>query len=142
MMDAAIEKIWFEEGRIWMRTAQGREYSQPLEAFPTLKDATEQERQDYYLWDSNQSIRWEKIDEDIHISNFLEPLTANYDNEVNRLLSRFPWLDLREFAAILGMHKSKLDRFRYGIWTPSRETFEKIRAAIVRLGREMSAAVL
>lgn len=138
----AIDKIWFLDGRIYMSTISGKTFSQPLEAFPTLKDASEYQRNDYYLWDNNQSIRWEEIDEDIHISNFYETERVNYDNEVNHLLSRFPWLDLKEFAKYLGMHKSKLDRFRYGIWTPSEETVKKIKEAIIALGKEMSAAVL
>lgn len=138
----AIEKVWFQEGRIYISTVSGKTFSQPLEAFPTLMDASETQRNDYYLWDGNRSIRWEEIDEDIHISNFYEPETPNYDNDVNRLLSRFPWLDLREFAKYIGIHKSKLDRFRYGIWTPSDEMFAKIKNAIKAIGKEMSAAVL
>ncbi len=118
------------------------EYSQPLEAFPILKDATEKQREDFYLWDDNRSIRWDEIGEDIHISNFYKPESVNYDNEVNSLLSPFTWLDLREFAGMLGMSKSKLDRFRYGIWTPSAETLKNIKSTLRSIAKNMSAAVL
>lgn len=138
----SITKVWFSDGRIWIRTGGGVEYSQPLEAFPILKDATEKQREDFYLWDDNRSIRWDEIDEDIHISNFYKPESVNYDNEVNSLLSPFPWLDLREFAGMLGMSKSKLDRFRYGIWTPSAETLKNIKSTLRSIAKIMSAAVL
>ena len=138
----SIARLWFESGRIWIETASGAVHSQPLEAFPTLKDATEAQREDYYLWQHNQSIRWENIDEDIHITNFYEEETADYDNEVNRLLSKFPWLDLGVFADSVGMHKSKLDRYRYGIWKPSADTFAKIKEGLVAISREISAAVI
>ena len=35
-----IEKVWFDENRIYLKTDQGEEQSRPLEAFPILKDAT------------------------------------------------------------------------------------------------------
>lgn len=139
-MEDSIEKLWFEEGRICILTRQGARLSQPLEAFPELFCATPSQRENYYLWDEGRSVRWEEIDEDVHISNFLRPETVNYDNEVNRLLSRFPCLDMKAFAGYLGMHWTKLARFRYGVWTPSAEVVEKIRKGIVAIGKEMSAA--
>ena len=138
----AITKVWFSNGRIWVRTDDDNEHSQPLEAFPRLMDATEKQREDYYLWDDDRSIRWDEIDEDIHISNFDKPEEVNYDNEVNNLLSLFPWLDLKEFAKMLGMSKSKLDRFRYGIWTPSPETVKNIKSALRSIAKSMSAAII
>ena len=74
------------------------------------------------------------------IYNFYEKAIVNYDNEVNTLLSKMPWLNLTEFANMLGMHKSKLDRFRYGIWTPSTETLRNIRQKIAEAGSAMCAA--
>ena len=141
-MEDSIKKLWFAYNRIFILTSDGEQYSQPLEAFPALFNATPVQRKNYYLWDDNKSIRWEDIDEDIHISNFFEPETVNYDNEVNHLLSRFPYLDMKAFAEYLGMHWTKLARFRYGVWTPSTKTIEKIKNGIIAIGKEMSAAVL
>ena len=36
-----IKEVWFADGRIFVRTDQGRVHSRPLEAFPRLKRATE-----------------------------------------------------------------------------------------------------
>lgn len=141
-MDEKINKVWFEDGCIKIQTNKDEMLSQPLEAFPALFSATADQRGNYYLWDDNRSIRWEELDEDIHISHFHEPETVNYDNEVNKLLSRFPWLDMKGFAEFIGMHWTKLARFRYGVWTPSPETIAKIKKGIITIGKEMSAAVL
>jgi len=141
-MDEQIQLLWFDNGRIYIQTDDGQTLSQPLEVFPALFLATQPQREKYYLWDNNRSIRWAELDEDIHISHFHERETVNYDNEVNRILSRFPWLDMKAFAEFIGMHWTKLARFRYGVWTPSAEALRKIKEGIAAIGREMSAAVL
>lgn len=141
-MNDSIKKLWFEDNRICILTDKGEEYSQRLEVFPSLFCATQSQREKYYIWDNGRSIRWEDLDEDIHISNFFKQETVNYDNEVNHLLSRFPYLDMKNFAEYLGMHWTKLARFRYGVWTPTTETIEKIKKGIIAIGKEMSAAVL
>ena len=58
------------------------------------------------------------------------------------MLSRFPYLDMKAFAEYLGMHWTKLARFRCGVWKPNAETMDKIRKGIVDIGKEMAAAVL
>lgn len=141
-MEEQIKILWFEEGHIKIQTTSGEVLSQPLEVFPALFSATPTQREKYYLWDNNRSIRWEELDEDIHISHFHEVETVNYDNEVNRLLSRFPWLDMKAFAQYIGMHWTKLARFRYGVWTPSPETIARIKNGIVAIGKEMSVAAI
>lgn len=134
-----IQDLWFADNQIWISTADGVRYSQPLEAFPALFLATPEEREAFYLWNDNTSVRWEKLDEDIHVSNFFEHETVNYNNEVNNLLSQFPWLDCKGFAEYIGMHWTKLARFRYGVWIPKPETIEQIKNGIRAIGREMMA---
>lgn len=141
-MNDKIKKLWFEDDRICILTDKGERYSQRLEVFPALFCATQSQREKYYIWDDGRSIRWEDLDEDIHISSFFKQESVNYDNEVNRLLSRFPYLDMKAFAEHLGMHWTKLARFRYGVWTPTHEAMKKIRNGILAIGKEMSAAVL
>jgi len=139
-MEEQIQLLWFENGRIYIRTNKGEILSQPLEVFPALLYATQPQKEKYSLWDNKRSIRWEELDEDIHISHFHEKETVNYDNEVNKLLSRFPYLDLKAFAKYLGMHWTKLARYKFGVWTPSQSTIAKIKEGIVAIGKEMSLA--
>ena len=115
------------------------EFSLPLEVFPALMEATDEQRAKYRINHWRDAIHWPEIDEDIHISSFFEEETVNYDNEVNRLLSKMPWIDVKTLAEYLGMHWTKLARFRYGVWTPSKETLDKIKNGIVALGKEMIA---
>jgi len=137
-----IKKVWFADNRIWIELENGKQYSQPLEAFPALFLATPEERENFYVWADDTSIRWEKLDEDIHVTNFFENETVNYDNEVNKLFTRFPWLDLKGVAEYLGMHWTKLARFRYGVWTPSPTVLASIKEGIKSMAKEMSVAVL
>ena len=141
-MNERIATLWFDNNRIFIKTEENRIYSQPLELFPALMDATQSQREQYYVWDNGKSVRWEDIDEDIHISNFFESETVNYDNAVNHLLSRFPWLDMKAFAQYIGMHWTKLAKFRYGVWTPNDENMSKIKNGIKAIAKEMSAAVM
>ena len=73
-----IEKVWFEENKIFIETNKNKKYSIPIEVFPTLKDASAEERSDFYIWDEAQSIRWECLDEDIHISSFLKSTNSTH----------------------------------------------------------------
>ena len=57
-----IEKVWIKEGRIWITTAGGRNLSRPLEAFPRLLDATEEQRGVFEMGADGEDIRWEEID--------------------------------------------------------------------------------
>ncbi len=141
-MEEHIKSLWFDKNRIYILTDEGNTLSQPLEVFPALFCAIPEQRQKYYLWNNNCSIRWDDLDEDIHISHFYEKEVVNYDNDVNRLLSRFPWLDLKAFARYIGMHWTKLARFKYGVWTPSPEALSKIKDGLIAIGKEMSAAAL
>lgn len=122
-----IDKVWFAENRIYIRTKDGLEKSRPLEAFPRLMDASDEERLNYEVWADDQSIRWECIDEDIHISSFDDTSEPNPNNEVAKMIESIGVIDICAFAKMIGMRKSKLDLFRYGIWSPSSESLQKIK---------------
>jgi hypothetical protein len=50
----------------------GRELSIPLEWFPRLRKATEEQLNKWRFIGRGEGIRWEEIDEDISIENLLE----------------------------------------------------------------------
>lgn len=134
-----IKDIWFEGGRIYMESSEGKVYSRPLEAFPTLKDASETERDKYTICMHGKAVRWAKLDEDIHISSFYEKEEPERDNEIARIFNRFPQLNVSEVARSLNINKSLLAKYIYGIKKPSEERVLAIKEALHSLGRELVA---
>ena len=134
-----IEKVWFESSRIFLLTDDGKTFSQPLEAFPVLKDATEQERHDFKIGRFGDDIRWEKLDEDIHISSFYNTVEPNPDNEVAKIFKRFPQLNVSEVARYIGINKSLLAKYIYGIKRPSDKRMQQIKQALHVIGQELIA---
>ena len=135
----AIVKLWFDGGRIHILTDQGNTYSRPLEAFPLLLEATPEQRMMFEIGLDGDDIRWDEIDEDIHISSFYVKDEPDTDNPIAQIFERFPWLNVSEVARTLGINKSLLSRYIYGIKKPSEKRTEQIRSAIRQMGREMIA---
>jgi hypothetical protein len=102
---AKIEKLWFDANRIYLLTDAGETLSRPLEAFPVLKEASESERLDFKIGRFGDDIRWEKLDEDIHLSSFYDVVEPNPDNEVARIFGRFPQINVSEMAKYIGIKK-------------------------------------
>ena len=65
-----IKKIWFSDNDIFMQTEQGEVFYRSLEVFPLLKNATKLERENFKIGKFKDDIRWENLDEDIHINSF------------------------------------------------------------------------
>ena len=135
-----IVTVFFDGGRISIRTDSGRTFSRPLEAFPVLLDATPQQRAEYRIGQDGEDIRWEELDEDIHITSFFESSEPNPDNEIGNLFKRFPQLNVSEMARTIGINKSLLSKYIYGIKRPSAGRREQIYAAINKLGEDMVKA--
>lgn len=135
----AIVKLWFDAGRIYILTDQGNTYSRPLEAFPLLLEATPEQRAKYEIGLDGDDIHWDEIDEDIHISSFYVTAEPNTDNPIADIFKRFPWLNVSEVARTLGINKSLLSRYIYGIKKPSVQRTEQILGTIRQLGRDMAA---
>jgi hypothetical protein len=66
-----VKSIRFTEDKIYFELKDGREIGVPLEWFPRLKNATSEERENYYLTANGTGVHWEKIDEDISIKYLL-----------------------------------------------------------------------
>lgn len=134
-----IEKLWFDSERIWIQTADLQKFSRPLEAFPTLKEASNEERMSFKINNLKDSIRWELIDEDIHISSFFEEQEPNYENEIALIFKKFPQLNISEVANSIGIHKSLLAKYIYGIKKPSEQRKQEIKNALHDLGKQLLA---
>ena len=136
---AIIEKVWFNNERIYLLTDSGETLSRPLEAFPVLKEASETDRNDFKIGRLGDDLRWEKLDEDIHISSFYETVEPNPENEVGRIFRQFPQLNVSEMARYIGINKSLLAKYIYGIKKPSEERMRQIKDALHVIGKELIA---
>ena len=135
-----IKSLWFDENRIYIRTTENRVLSRPLEAYIELQEASAEERNDFVIDSDGVSIRWEALDADMHISSFYETTEPNYRNEVAEMINRFPWLNVSEVANAIGINKSLLARYIYGISKPSEQRLEQIRKALHEMGKELQTA--
>ena len=133
-----IVSVWFDAERIFIRTEAGETLSRPLQAFPLLMEASPAQRALYEIGLDGDDIRWEALDEDIHISSFFSTEEPDPDNEIAAIFKRFPQLNVSEMARYIGINKSLLARYIYGIKRPSPQRREQILSAIRTLGREMT----
>ena len=125
-MEERITKVWFEDGRIFINTDKGQVYSRPLEAFPLLKDATESQKKRFEIGMFTDEIHWTDIDEDIALESFLIDQEANYDNDTAKIFKQHPNADISDVAKRVGIHKTLLQKYIYGINKPSQERFDNI----------------
>jgi len=63
--------VAFGEDSFCITLADGREVSVPLEWFPRLRDASQDERAAWRLIGGGIGIHWETIDEDISVESVL-----------------------------------------------------------------------
>ncbi len=68
---ASATGVYFDDKLIHVRLSDGREISAPLEWFPRLHNATNQQRQQWELIGRGVGIHWEEIDEDISVAGLL-----------------------------------------------------------------------
>ena len=109
-----IKDIWFDANRIYVKTDDEKTFSRPLEAFPLLKDASDK-------------------------SSFFETVEPDYENEIAMIFKRFPQLNVSEVARSMGINKSLLSKYIYGIKKPSDMRKMQIKEALHILGKELLA---
>lgn len=134
-----IRNIWFENERIYMLSSEDKVYSRPLEAFPLLKEARDAEREQYTIELRGMAIRWKELDEDIHISSFYAKEEPECSNEIARIFKNFPQLNVSEVARYIGINKSLLAKYIYGIKKPSEERVQEIKDALHAIGSMLVA---
>ena len=132
-----IRKIWFKGNRIFMETETDETYSRPLEAFPVLKEATPQQRGAFKIGKDKTDIRWKELDEDIHINSFFDTAELDYNNTVAISLKQFPQINISALANQIGINKSLLAKYIYGIKRPSNDRKKEIEKALHSLGQKL-----
>lgn len=138
-MEEKIIKVWFKEGQIVILTTRDKTLSLPLELFPILKEASDIQLESYTIGMLGDALRWKELDVDIHISSFYEEVEIKKENEVAALFEKFPQLNVSEVARSIGIHKSLLSQYIYGVKTPSEKRIREIKMALHKLGAELMA---
>ena len=135
------QKVWFEGGRVYVLTADGREGNLPLRLFPRLYNATEEQRQNYML--SHFGIHWPDIDEDLSYDGFFnEKQQAKSENSIGRIFAEYPELNARQVARMAGLNTTLFQQYIDGHKRPSAERLKQIEAALHRLGAELSTLAI
>ena len=63
--------VWFDKDMMHLRLMDGRELSVPIEWFPRLRDAKDEQRKKWRLIGNGVGIHWEELDEDISVAALL-----------------------------------------------------------------------
>jgi hypothetical protein len=72
-------EVFFTDDQICVVLADGREVRTPLEFYPSLKNATKKQRENFQLIGLGTGIHWPDIDEDLSIEGVVAGLKAyNY----------------------------------------------------------------
>ena len=69
--DSRATDVWFDSDMMHVRLLDGREISVPMEWFPSLRNASEEQRRQWRLIGNGVGIHWEEIDEDISVAALL-----------------------------------------------------------------------
>ena len=69
--EAMAADVRFDSAMIHVRLLDGREISAPLAWFPRLRDASNEQKNNWRLIGRGVGIHWEDIDEDISVASLL-----------------------------------------------------------------------
>ena len=64
---ARASELWFSENKLFVRLIDGREVGVPLEWFPTLRDSSSADLNNWRFIGGGIGIHWETLDEDISV---------------------------------------------------------------------------
>lgn len=65
------QNVWFSENKLIVQIEDGREVSVPLEWYPKLRDASDEELNNWRFIGGGVGIHWEDLDEDLSVEGFL-----------------------------------------------------------------------
>ena len=131
-----ISKIWLDGDWLYGLGEDGKTYRQSLLWYKHLRDATDEQRNDYET--SPIGFHWPKLDEDVSIESFF------YDDAEPTALQTFflshPEINIAGFAQKFGYNATLLRNYINGVKKPSKEKEQEILSKVRELGREYIAA--
>lgn len=127
-----MKRIWFDADYIYAETQEGMTLRQSLLWYPKLKDATDEQRNNYKV--GFDGVHWRVLDTDISFESF------EYDDAEPTIIQRFflthKELNVAEFAKRIGINASLLRNYINGFKKPSPEREALILKGIKELGEE------
>lgn len=63
--------VWFADSKLYVRLTDGREVGVPIDWFLRLRDASEEDLNNWRFIGRGQGIHWEALDEDLSVASFL-----------------------------------------------------------------------
>ena len=134
-MNTELDKLWFEDNKIFIRTKEGATLWQSLLWYRRLLEATDEQRNNYRT--SFSGIHWADIDEDVSFESFYydEPEPQG----ISRLFLIHPELNASAVARRMGIQQSLLAAYIRGTKKPSPERENEIKNAIRQIGKELIA---
>lgn len=102
-----IKKIWFADERIYGQTEESKTVWQSLLWYKRLKNATEEQRNDYEIDD--EGIHWYDLDEDVSFESF------EYDDPepkgISYVFLSHPELNASAIARRIGISQSLMAQY-------------------------------
>jgi hypothetical protein len=127
-----ILKIWFDGEWLYGHGDDDIVYRQSLLWYKPLLTASSEERQHYSF--SGEGIHWRQLDTDVSFESFLYPEAEPSDFQ--RFFLTHPEINVAGLAQRVGMNASLLRNHINGFKNPSKETIEKIKASLQKIGKE------
>ena len=70
-VDVLVINVQFDANSLRVQLSDGREITVPLEWFPSLRDATDAQRNKWRLIGKGAGVHWDALDEDISVQGLL-----------------------------------------------------------------------
>jgi len=133
-----LKDITFDNDYIFARDEVGRIYKQSLLWYPALKNATDEQRQNYSV--GFGGFHWRDLDEDISFESF------EYEDAVPSSFQEFflihKEINVAEFAKRVGINATLMRNYINGFKKPSKIRELQIMDAIHELGKEYTNFML
>ena len=71
-MSNKIEKVWFDETRIFVELTDRSVIGAPVAWYPNLRKGTPDQLKKYELWSNGTWLHWEDLNEDLSLEGFLQ----------------------------------------------------------------------
>ncbi len=71
-MSNKIEKVWFDETRIFVELTDLSVIGAPVAWYPNLRKGTAEQLKKFELWGDGTWLHWEDLDEDLSLEGFLQ----------------------------------------------------------------------